>query len=253
MTDSTQRFGNRADDYARYRPSYPPEIVTAILEGFPNASVADLGAGTGISARLLANAGAFVYAVEPNGAMRAAVPSSERIRAVDGTAEATTLERSSVDVVTAFQAYHWFEPPAVMREAARIAKPRARFAAVWNHRDRSDPTTAAYEAIVDRYDTSGGAIDRSRRAGTVLEDLRAAGWSNVRVVTGRHEHPLDWEALIGFVRSASYLPREGDAYDAMAAELRAEFERQSRRGPVRFVWCTQAHIGDRDGDVRPRQ
>ena len=114
MNDSTTRFSNRAEDYARYRPTYPGEIIAAILRDFSEPAVADLGAGTGISAKLLANAGATVYAVEPNAAMRAAIPQSGRITPVDGTAENTTLPNGSVDIVTAFQAYHWFEPPAVL-------------------------------------------------------------------------------------------------------------------------------------------
>lgn len=245
MNDSTTRFSNRAEDYALYRPTYPREIVAAILDGFTEPSVADVGAGTGISATLLAYAGATVYAIEPNDAMRAAIPGHERITAVDGTAEATTLQNASVDIVTAFQAYHWFDPVAVLAEAIRITKPRARFAAVWNHRDREDPFTAAFEAIIDRYDTTGGAADRSRRAGTVFTDLERAGWRNVRKISASHEHPLTFDGMAGFVRSASYLPREGTPYDAMTAELRQLFDREAASNPVRFIWKTEAYIGDR--------
>jgi predicted RNA methylase len=55
--DSTTRFSKRAEDYARYRPSYPAEAIAAILDGFAEPRVADLGAGTGISSALLADAG----------------------------------------------------------------------------------------------------------------------------------------------------------------------------------------------------
>lgn len=245
MSDSTTRFGDRAEDYAKYRPSYPAEIVEAITHGFQAPVIADLGAGTGISAKLLAETGAFVFAIEPNAAMRAAMPAHERIVPVNATAEATALDSRSVDIITAFQAYHWFDVPAVMREAARIAKPRARFAAVWNHRDRTDAMTAAYEAIVDRYDSSGGAIDRDRRAGTVMDDLVKSGWRDVRKVTATHAQELDWNSLVGFVRSASYLPRTGEAYESMAAALRAIYDAHAELGPVRFIWTTEAFIGER--------
>ncbi len=245
MNDSTTRFSNRVDDYVRYRPTYPAEIIDAIVEGFTSPIVADLGAGTGISAVILAQSGARVHAVEPNALMRGAIRHDERISVVDGTAEATTLPDASVDVVTAFQAYHWFDPAAVLEEAVRIGRTRVRFAAVWNHRDRNDELTAQYESIIDRYDVSRGGIDRNRRAGTVLDDLRRTGWTDVRTVEASHEHPLNWEAMIGFVRSASYLPREGDAYDAMAGELRAVYDRQAAAGNVRFRWTTRAYIGER--------
>ena len=49
MSDSTTRFGDRAGDYAKYRPSYPRDAIEAVVEGFSRPDVADLGAGTGIS------------------------------------------------------------------------------------------------------------------------------------------------------------------------------------------------------------
>lgn len=245
MNDGTTRFSNRAEDYAKYRPTYPREIIDAILDGFVEPSVADLGAGTGISARLLADAGARVFAVEPNAAMRSAIPARGKVTIVNGTAEATALPDASIDIITAFQAYHWFNAGSVLAEAARITKSRSRFAAVWNHRDRDDQFTGAFEAIVDRYDTTGGAADRSRRSGTVFSDLERADWKNVRKISESHEHPLNFEAMLGFVRSASYLPREGDEYEAMVAELRRLYDRQAARNPVRFIWKTEAFIGDR--------
>ena len=67
--------GARAGDYARYRPSYPFDAIAAVLDGLTKPRVADLGAGTGISSAALADAGAQVFAVEPNAAMRSSIPS----------------------------------------------------------------------------------------------------------------------------------------------------------------------------------
>ncbi len=241
--DSKQRFTNRVDDYARYRPTYPPEIMAAILDGYASPVVADLGAGTGISAHLLREAGATVYAIEPNAAMRTAIVPAEGIVAIDASAEHTSLDGASVDVITAFQAYHWFDPDVVLGEARRITRAGGRFAAVWNHRDRSDPLTRAYEAIVDRYDQSGGDIDRTRRGGTVLDDLRRHGWVDPRVVAARHRRVLDWETMIGLARSASYLPKSGAQYDAMARELHDLFDMwQSERA---FMYVTDAYLAER--------
>lgn len=241
--DSKQRFTSRVADYARYRPTYPAEIIAAILDGYASPAVADLGAGTGISAHVLHDAGATVFAVEPNAAMRNAIVPGAGIVPVDASAERTALGRASVDVVTAFQAYHWFDADAVLEEARRILRAGGRFAAVWNHRDRSDPFTRAYEAIVDRYDDSGGTIDRSRRSASVLDDLRRSGWSNPRVVSASHQRPLDWETMIGLARSASYLPQEGPSYDAMERELREHFDRWP--SVCAFTYVTDAYLAER--------
>lgn len=241
MTDSKDRFTDRAGAYVRYRPSYPESIVAAIVHGYEQPRVADLGAGTGISASLLAGCGALVYAVEPNAAMRARIPVSPRITAVDGSAEATTLAGSSVDVVTAFQAYHWFAADAVLAEARRILVAGGRFAAVWNGRDREDPFTGAYESIVDRYDDSNG-VHRSERLQSILGDFRKNAWRNVRELAEAHFQPLDADGVIGFARSASYLPKEGARFDAMSSEMRALCARWP--GRLGFAWKTRAFLAE---------
>jgi SAM-dependent methyltransferase len=243
VSDSTLRFGNRVADYARYRPSYPAEAIEAVLAGFVSPQVADLGAGTGISARLLAAAGAQVYAVEPNPSMRSAIPSSAQIVVVDGTAESTNLPSHSVDVIAAFQAYHWFEASRVFAEAERIRRPRARFAAIWNERDESDGFVAAYSAIIRPY--MADDTESRRRDSTISRDLRDHGWSDVRTLQFRHQHDLNWEQLIGRTRSASYLPREGPEYESMAAQLRELYERAADYGGARFVLVTNVHLGER--------
>lgn len=243
MTKPTLRFGDRASDYARYRPSYPRDAIDAVLAGFSSPQVADLGAGTGISAGLMADAGAHVYAIEPNAAMRSAIPSHARIVVVDGLAEATTLPHRSVDVITAFQAYHWFEPAKLFAEVERIRRSRARFAAVWNERDPGDAFVRAYNAVIEPYMTDD--TESRRRASSIARDLRANGWSDVRVLEFRQQHQVDWEQLIGRTRSASYLPREGPAYESMAAQLGELYDRANEYGGARFALVTSVHLGER--------
>ncbi|HEX8806116.1 MAG TPA: class I SAM-dependent methyltransferase [Candidatus Aquilonibacter sp.] len=243
MSDSTTRFGVRAGDYALYRPSYPREAVAAVLQGFSAPDVADVGAGTGISSVLLAEAGAHVFAVEPNANMRASIVSRADIVVVDGTAEATKLPDHSVDIVAAFQAYHWFDANRVLNEAVRIGRMRVRYAAVWNERDEVDAFTGAYSEIIRRYVLDDTEMRRQNT--TVDSDLRAHGWSDVRVLEFRHAVAADWEALLGRARSSSYLPREGPAYEAMAAELRALYDRAGEFGGARFALVTRVHLGER--------
>ena len=58
-------FGARAEDYERWRPSYPPDAVAWLVP--PDAArVADVGAGTGKLTGLLLALGLGVVAVEPD-------------------------------------------------------------------------------------------------------------------------------------------------------------------------------------------
>src|SRR3954465_7534109 len=125
--DATNRFSNRAENYARHRPTYPPELVATLIAdaGLASASViADVGSGTGISSSLFLDQGCTVYAVEPNTGMRAvaerAFAGNARFVSVAGSAESTTLPNASVDFVTVAQAFHWLDHARAKTEFARI-------------------------------------------------------------------------------------------------------------------------------------
>src|SRR5580704_15313009 len=110
--DSTKRFSSRVDNYVRYRPGYPAEIIDLLRGecGLAKGSViADIGSGTGKLSELFVNADCRVFGVEPNKEMREAGErmNFQNFTSVDGTAEATTLPAQSADFITASQAFHW--------------------------------------------------------------------------------------------------------------------------------------------------
>src|SRR4051812_35209407 len=116
MSDTVERFSNRVANYVKYRPGYPPEILEIFRDEMNltgDSVVADIGSGTGISARVFLENGNPVFGVEPNAAMRAAakefLKSFPQFESVEGTAEATNLPDRSVDLVIAAQAFHWFD------------------------------------------------------------------------------------------------------------------------------------------------
>ncbi len=75
MKSPTKRFSDRVENYVRFRPSYPPEVI-GVLESecglSMNSRVADIGSGTGILSKLLLDRGYAVVGVEPNREMREA-------------------------------------------------------------------------------------------------------------------------------------------------------------------------------------
>src|SRR5215831_12810905 len=160
--DTVARFDDRAADYVKYRPGYPAGAIDAILDGLgppDTLTAADVGAGTGISARLLGDRGVHVIAVEPGEMMRGAVARHPRVDWVSATAQATGLVSGSVDLVLCAQSFHWFHTREAIAEFARILKPGGRLAIMWNRRSASDPLTAAYrQAILD----SGGEVPAER-------------------------------------------------------------------------------------------
>ena len=236
--DPTTRFTDRADDYVRYRPGYPGEAMTAVLEGLGPPSrlvAADVGAGTGISARLLAARGVRVIAVEPNEAMRAAATPDSEVEWRAGTAEATELPGASVGLVLCAQAFHWFAPASALREFARILAPGARLALLWNQRDRTDPFTLGYRKAI--LDVGGEHEVEMREFDPAVVD--ASGFfHDRRFLEFRHGQSLDAGGLLGRARSASYVPRTGPAAErlqALLAELHARFADEQGVATLRYV------------------
>ena len=244
--DPTGRFTDRVADYVKHRPSYPPEAFDAMLRGLGEPSsvrAADVGAGTGIASRLLAERGARVIAVEPNAAMREAAAPHPRVTWRAGEAERTGLEAGSADLVLAAQAFHWFRQEEAVAEFHRVLRPGGRLALLWNARDRRDPLTAGFiEAIhavngehpAERRDLDPNVIDgRGLFTAPALE-------------TFPFEQALDRQGLIGRATSASYVPREGPAFTELRRLLVALYERhRDEWGFVRMRYVTRLYLADR--------
>ena len=153
-------FDAWADDYDRFRPRYPDELfdlISTALELPGRPDVADLGAGTGVASIAMARRGWTVHAVEPGSGMRetlmrAATAARASLGILAGTAESTGLRDGSVDLATAAQAFHWFDPQPAVAEMARIVRSDGGVALFWNVRDdEASPFLAAYSELLDRY------------------------------------------------------------------------------------------------------
>src|ERR1051326_2200642 len=103
--NTVERFSNRVQNYVKYRPGYPPEMLGLFKDELgltSNSIVADIGSGTGISAKIFLEKGNTVYGVEPNDGMRSAgeeyLAGYPTFRSIKGTAEKTGLEDVSIDI-----------------------------------------------------------------------------------------------------------------------------------------------------------
>jgi len=141
MPDAVSRFADIADVYDASRPVAPEVIAEVLMQwtGVAAPDVADVGAGTGLSAMMWRGRARTLVAVEPGDAMRAAARRRLGLAAdgvpeggfstIAGAAEATGLPGGSADIVTASQAMHWFDAARALPEVVRVLRPGGVFAA----------------------------------------------------------------------------------------------------------------------------
>ncbi len=256
--NSLNRFSDRATDYAKYRPSYPEEAIATILEGLGNPSqlvAADIGAGTGISSRLLAQRGVRVIAIEPNSAMREAASPHPLVEFRNGTAEATNLPDTSVDLVSCFQSFHWFNPELTLLEFHRILKPTGRLALVWNNRDRDlakrdeiqgtgkadreDEFTQSYTRLLELASNNHPAELRHSEDFLLATPL----FPEVNCYTFTYRQELDLDGLIGRAQSSSYIPRKGQVHQQLISGLKELYNRTcDENGFVYLPYRTKVYL-----------
>ena len=249
MLDPKERFSDRVDDYVRYRPDYPRSLLELLETECGLAcdrDVADVGSGTGMLTRLLLESGARVIGVEPNSAMRAAAERAlghePRFRSVDASAEATGLPDASVDLITAGQAFHWFDSVQAHLEFSRILRPRGWVALAWNQRQDS-AFNRDYLAMLEQYAPDYGDVRvRDREAEPKMRAFFAP--ASPRVARFDNEQRLDGPGLRGRLLSSSYAPRAGHPlHTPMLSRLDEIFAAHARDGRVTIAYDTAVWYG----------
>ena len=249
--DSTQRFSGRVENYVKYRPGYPPEVLEFLgrEHGLTKDSViADVGSGTGLLSRVFLENGNRVFGVEPNAEMRLAgawlLAGYSGFTGVAATAEETTLASSSVDFVTAGQAFHWFDPGPARKEFSRILRADGRVVLIWNARRKERAEfLAAYERLLEAYGTDYAEVGHGRRGSP--EEIEAFFDSEpVETATFDNAQAFDLDGLKGRALSSSYVPAEGEpGHHEMLEELAGIFRRYERDGTVTIEYDTRVYVG----------
>jgi SAM-dependent methyltransferase len=247
MTDPTRRFTNRVENYIKYRPGYPEEMLDVFrgemgLTG--SSAIADIGSGTGISARVFLRNGNVVYGVEPNDAMRGAaeqyLQDYPRFHSIDGTSDTTGLETGSMDFVIAAQAFHWFDPETARAEFIRILRPGGYIVLIWNERQLdTTPFLKEYEQFLLE---CASDYSKVRHENVNLIKLREFFGGDFKTATFENSQIFDFEGLKGRVLSSSYMPSESDEnYGPMVEALRGLFAKYEEHGRIKVLYDTNIH------------
>ena len=192
-------------DYDRVRPSYPLDAIRWATPS-TSADVVDLGCGSGKLTLRLAESGHRVVGVDPSvrmleGLRGAGVP------IVCGTAEDIPLAAGCADVVTAAQAFHWFDHGRALPEIRRVLRPGGDLALLWNFRDEAVSWVRELSEIIGSEDamrvTVGERGSFERRIEQVL--VRSGVFDSVETRRFSLDQEMDRDHLAGLVASRSYV------------------------------------------------
>jgi SAM-dependent methyltransferase len=181
-------FGEAAELYDRARPTYPPALIDRLLEDRP-VTILDVGCGTGIASRLLAERGVDVLGLEPDSRM-ADVARRRGSVVEEGTLEAWDPRGRQFDLLTCAQAWHWVEPVSGALKAAEVIHSGGRIALFWNLaqptadlQSRIDPLYAALAPGLEEYSALLGRGEDDRTIPAAESLAASEKWDDVHLET----------------------------------------------------------------------
>lgn len=127
-------FGVISENYDSARLSYPEEVIDFCLSFVKeeSSSILDLGCGTGISTRQLAERGKSIVGCDKDQKMIeiAFKYPAKNISYVVAVAEELPFGEEKFDLVTAFGAFHWFANEKALSEIKKVLRRGGAFCVV---------------------------------------------------------------------------------------------------------------------------
>jgi SAM-dependent methyltransferase len=232
-SDGRGLYAGTAEYYSRYRPPYPPSLVTKLSERFAldgRGRLLDLGCGPGSVAIPLAPLFEEVIAVDPEPDMLAEARRVARERGATNIrfrcARAEELDDSigRFRLVSAGNSFHWMDRERVLDLVYPIIEREGGIAVV-GHGDGIPPRPpvpwrAAINRVVDRYVGS----ERRKPYGELHQPVIArSGFVGLEEYTEDFEPEWTVDSILGNLYSMSYCSRRllGDRAGDFERDLRA--------------------------------
>lgn len=247
LTDPKKRFSSRVENYIKYRPRYPKEIINFLTDKkilSKQSIIADVGSGTGILSELFLKNGNKVYGVEPNTEMRRAAEKILEIYpdfiSISSSAENTSLMSNSIDLITVGQAFHWFDVDKTKKEFRDILKSDGYLVLIWNNRRKTGKGFSnQYEQFITNYGTDYEQVRKNEKNVNKFFQYNKETFYNYQ--------ELDFEGLKGRLLSTSYIPLEvNPTYEKMINELLKLFKKYEQDGKIRIEYDTEIYYGKLD-------
>jgi hypothetical protein len=190
-----------------------------------------------------------VDAVEPNAEMRklgrSRTQSFDNVRWYEGTGEATGRPSGVFGLVTFGSSFNVTDRQHALTETARLLKPMAWFACLWNHRDLDDPLQSQVEAEIRSFVPEYGY---GARREDQTEIIAASGLFEPAVAfDGRVVHTVDRETWIEAWRSHATLSRQAGHRMDTVVDAIADLVRGKSESEMKVPYVTRGWVARRRG------
>ncbi|MCU1674572.1 MAG: Methyltransferase type 11 [Frankiales bacterium] len=211
---SPTAFEALVDVYDAARPRYP----AALYDALPDLSgrVLELGAGTGIATRELAQRAGFLVSTDLGPKMLGRLHElSPDVPVAVCRSEALPFADGSFDVVCGAQMWHWVDRAVAIPEVVRVLRPGGVLALWWNEVDADG--LPWWDAQQDRLEAGNPRYRRGYRAYDYGAEL-APHVRDVQTWSTSWQRELDWPTYEQWLRSKSYVQALDDVEASVAAE-----------------------------------
>lgn len=252
MKQGAERFSGKVEDYAKYRPEFPTDIIKFINSNSAiddKSVIADIGSGTGRLTRLLLEKGNIVYGVERNNEMRMKaeelLSQFSNFISIEGSAEKTGLDGRSIDLITVAQAFHWFNKEECLREFKRIIKEGGKVFIVWDDfmGDYND-FSMEYRGVLSAFRN----VEPEDTVKKLSRDEIVSGFfkdNKYEKMSFTHKIYQGFDGIRGGAVSASFTPEpEEENYEPFIHELQRVFDKYQRNGKVCTAFKSVCYLGE---------
>ena len=159
-------FGKTSKEYSKYRDIYPQQLFDRLYElgiGKEGTDWLDLGTGTGVIPRGLAQYGANIIGTDISEKQieEAKILSKdfENISYEVSSAENMDFADNSFDVITACMCFWYFDPQIIVPKIKAMLKPNGMFMKIYMSYVKNDPIASSSWALVKQLNSqwSGGS------------------------------------------------------------------------------------------------
>ncbi|MCP2043094.1 class I SAM-dependent methyltransferase [Pontibacter sp. HSC-36F09] len=225
-------FSGHAADYARYRPTYPQELIAHLAGIAPARQLAwDCATGNGQVAGMLAPLFNQVVATDISENQLKNAMQLPNVSYRVEQAEQSSLTDQSVDLIVVAQAVHWFDFDQFYQEVKRVLKPEGVIAVIGYGLLKTHP---ALDKVIEHFysDVLDGYWDPERNY--LDEGYRTIPFPFEEIVLPKFSSSYTWtpDDLIGYLNTWSavkhYEKQQGhNPVQQVEQQLREAFEGES--------------------------